>query len=53
MGTDYYAEHGRSETAATFGLELVPAEANGKTFLLMFFGAPLPKSEFTIIPPSK
>lgn len=51
--TVYYAKHGRSETAAKLDLELVPAEANGKTFVLMFFGSPLPRAEITIIGPSK
>jgi hypothetical protein len=51
--TIYYAKHGRSETTAKLDLELVPAEANGKTFLLIYFGAPLPKAELTIIGPSK
>ena len=51
--TIYYAKHGRSETTAKLDLELVPTQANGKTFVLMFFGAPLPKAELTIIGPSK
>jgi uncharacterized GH25 family protein len=51
--TVYYAKHGRSETAAKLDLELVPTESNGKTFTLIFFGAPLPKAELTIIGPSK
>jgi hypothetical protein len=51
--TVYYAEHGRSETAAKLALELVPTAPNGKTFTLIFLGAPLPKAELTIIGPSK
>ena len=51
--TVYYAKHGRSETAAKLDLELVPTETNGKTFVLIFFGSPLPKAELTIIGPSK
>ncbi len=51
--TIYYAKHGRAETAAKLDLELVPAEANGKTFVLIFSGSPLPKAELTIIGPSK
>ena len=51
--TIYYAKHGRSETASKLNLELVPTETNGKTFVLMLFGAPLPKAELTIIGPSK
>jgi hypothetical protein len=51
--TVYYAKHGRSETAAKLDLELVPTAANGKTFALIFLGAPLPKAELTIIGPSK
>ncbi len=42
--TIYYAKHGRSETAAKLDLELVPAEANGKTFVLIFLGSPLAES---------
>jgi hypothetical protein len=51
--TVYHAKHGRSETAAKLDLELVPTEANGKTFVLIFLGSPLPKAELTIIGPSK
>jgi len=51
--TIYYAKHGRSETAAKLDLELVPAEANGRTFVLIFLGSPLAKAELTIIGPSK
>ena len=51
--TIYYAKVGRSETAAKLDLELVPTQVNGKTFVLLFFAAPLPKAELTIIGPSK
>jgi len=51
--TIYYAKAGRAETAAKLDLELVPATANGNTFVLVFFGAPLPKAELTIIGPPK
>ena len=51
--TTYYAKHGRSETSAKLDLELVPAETNGKTFVLIFLGSPLAKAEVTIIGPSK
>ena len=51
--TIYYAKAGRSETAAKLDLELVPTQINGKTFVLLFFAAPLPKAELTIIGPSK
>jgi len=51
--TTYYAKAGRAETAAKLDLELVPATANGNTFVLVFFGAPLPKAEITIIGPPK
>ncbi len=51
--TIYYAKHGRSETATKLDLEFVPTVANGKTFALIFLGAPLPKAELTIIGPSK
>jgi hypothetical protein len=51
--TIYYAKAGRAETAAKLDLELVPTTANANTFVLLFFGAPLPKAELTIIGPSK
>ena len=51
--TIYYAKAGRSETAAKLDLELVPTQVNGKTFVLLFFAAPLTKAELTIIGPSK
>jgi hypothetical protein len=51
--TVYYAKAGRTETTAKLDLELVPAAADSNTFVLVFFGAPLPKAELTIIGPSK
>jgi len=51
--TIYYAKAGRAETVAKLDLELVPTTANGNTFVLLFFGSPLPKTELTIIGPSK
>jgi hypothetical protein len=51
--TIYYAKAGRTETAAKLDLELVPTAANGNTFVLLFFAEPLPKTELTIIGPSK
>ena len=51
--TIYYAKAGRAETAAKLDLELVPTTANSNTLVLLFFGAPLPKAELTIIGPSK
>ena len=51
--TIYYAKAGRSETVVKLDLELVPTTADGKSFVLLFFNAPLPKAELTIIGPSK
>ena len=51
--TIYYAKAGRAETAAKLDLELMPTTANGNTLVLVFFGAPLPKAELTIIGPPK
>jgi hypothetical protein len=51
--TIYYAKAGRSETVGKLDLELVPTEANGNIFVLLFFGSPLPKAELTIIGPPK
>jgi hypothetical protein len=51
--TIYYAKAGRSETAAKLDLELVPTASNGNTLVIVFFGAPLPKAEVTIVGPSK
>ena len=51
--TIYYAKAGRSETVSKLDVELVPTEANGNRFVLLFFGSPLPKAELTIIGPPK
>lgn len=51
--TIYYAKAGRAETAARLDLELVPTVPDGNTFVLVFFGSPLPMAEITIIGPSK
>ena len=51
--TIYYAKLGRSETAAKLDLELVPTAANGDAMVLIFRGAPLAKTEVTVIGPSK
>jgi hypothetical protein len=51
--TIYYAKAGRAETAAMLDLELVPTAADGNTFVLIFFGKPLPKSEVIIVGPPK
>lgn len=51
--TIYYAKAGRAETTVKLDLELVPTAAGGNTFVLIFFGAPLPKAELTIIGPPK
>jgi hypothetical protein len=51
--TIYYAKAGREETAAIIDLELVPTVPAGNTFVLMFFGKPLPQSEVIIVGPPK
>jgi Domain of unknown function (DUF4198) len=51
--TIYYAKTGRSETAAKLDLELVPTAAEGSTLVLLFHGAPLAKTEVTLIGPPK
>jgi hypothetical protein len=51
--TIYYAKAGRSETGAKLDLELVPTAANGNTLVLLFQGAPLAKTEVTLIGPPK
>jgi hypothetical protein len=51
--TIYYAKHGRSETAAKLDLESVPTAPNGNTLILIFRGAPLAKTEVTLVGPSK
>ena len=52
-GTVFYAKVGRSETVGKLDLELVPTLANGATFVLMFQGAPLPKTNVTVYGPPK
>lgn len=51
--TVFYAKAGRSETVGKLDLELVPTTANGNTFMLMFRGAPLPKTGVTVLGPPK
>lgn len=51
--TVYYAKHGRMDTKGNLDFELVPAAANGNNFVLMFLGAPLAKTELTIVGPPK
>jgi hypothetical protein len=51
--TIYYAKAGRVETAAKLDLELVPTAPNGNTLVVIFLGAPLPKTEVTLVGPSK
>jgi hypothetical protein len=51
--TIFYARAGRSETVGKLDLELVPATANGNTFVLLFHGAPLAKSSVTVLGPPK
>jgi hypothetical protein len=51
--TVYYAKAGRSETTAKLDLELVPTTSNGNSFVLLFRGAPLPKTGVTVYGPPK
>ena len=51
--TIFYARAGRSETVAKLDLELVPIAANGKTFVLLFRGSPLAKTDVTVLGPPK
>ena len=51
--TIYYAKAGRSETAAKLDLELVPTTSNANSFVLLFRGAPLPKTAVTVYGPPK
>jgi hypothetical protein len=51
--TIYYAKHGRAETTARLDLEFVPTAPEASAFVLVFRGAPLPKTEITVIAPSK
>ena len=51
--TVYYAKAGRSETVAKLDLELVPTTSNANSFVLLFRGAPLPKTAVTVYGPPK
>ncbi|HWO43515.1 MAG TPA: DUF4198 domain-containing protein [Candidatus Eisenbacteria bacterium] len=51
--TIYYAKAGRSETAPKLDFELVPMDANGNVLVLLFHGAPLPKTDVTVFGPPK
>lgn len=51
--TVFCAKAGREDTAARLDLEFVPTTANGNTFVLMFRGAPLAKTEVTVFGPPK
>jgi hypothetical protein len=46
--TYYQAKFGRSETKAVNDLELVPTEANGNTFQLVFKGRPVVASQINV-----
>ena len=46
--TRYQAKLGRTETAAKFDLELVPATADGNTFTLLLRGQPVPDEDVTL-----
>lgn len=47
----FHAKAGRSETEAVLDFELVPLEADGDTFTLLFEGKPLPAASVTVITP--
>ena len=51
--TIYYAKAGRSETSAKLDLVLVPTTSNANSFVLLFRGAPLPKTAVTVYGPPK
>jgi hypothetical protein len=51
--TIYYAKAGRAETSAKLDLELVPTAPDSNTLVLLFHGAPLPKTEVTLVGPPK
>lgn len=51
--TIFYARAGRSEAISKLDLELVPAIVNSNTFVLLFRGAPLPKTSVTVLGPPK
>lgn len=49
--TIFYARAGRSETVGKLDLELVPTTANSNTFVLLFRGTPLAKTNVTVLGP--
>ena len=49
----FCAKAGRADTTAKLDLEFVPTTANGNTFVLMFRGAPLTKTDVTVFGPPK
>ena len=49
----FYARAGRSETTGSLDLELVPAEAGGNAFTLMFRGKPLAKAKVEVFGPPR
>jgi hypothetical protein len=51
--TVFCARAGREDTASKLDLEFVPTTANGNTFVLMFRGAPLTKTDITVFGPPK
>ena len=51
--TVFYARAGRSETVGKLDLELVPTTANSNTFVLLFYGVPLAKTNVTVLGPPK
>jgi hypothetical protein len=51
--TIYYAKAGRLESVAKLDLELVPKTSDGDIFVLLFRGAPLPKTSVTVYGPPK
>jgi hypothetical protein len=51
--TVFYAKAGRSETAAALDLELTPAAPESDEFVLLFRGAPLPRSALTVVAPPR
>jgi hypothetical protein len=51
--TVFCARAGREDTTAKLDLEFIPTTANGSTFVLMFRGAPLAKTDITVFGPPK
>ena len=51
--TVFYAKAGRSESAAAMDLELTPVAPEANVFVLLFRGAPLPKTAVTVIGPPR